>query len=105
MATREEIRNKLIDMLDEAEYFFKKDEDDRPRSYADTILDYLHSQGVVIKVDRDLVNTTSETEDIKSELHRAVNAHINNETTFIELMGRIVGTGYVAVKSLIGDEK
>ena len=69
------------------------------------ILELLHSQGVVIKVERDLVNTTSETEVVKSALHKAVDAHINNESTFIELMDSVVKAGYKATVPLIEEVK
>ena len=59
------------------------------------------SQGVMVKVERDLINTTSETEAIKSKLHKAIDAHIDNKTTFIELMDAVVKAGYIAVEPLI----
>ncbi len=50
MTKQEEIRNGLIDILDTTENPYT-DEDNRPRGYVDKILEYLHSQGVAIKVD------------------------------------------------------
>ena len=53
MTKQEEIRNRLIDFLDGLENPYT-DADNRPRGQVEELLKILDSQGVVIKVDREL---------------------------------------------------
>lgn len=67
-------------------------------------LQLLSDLGVVIKVERDLVNTTRETEAVKSKLFDAIDAYVGNKATFHDLMDGIVKAGYEATVPLIGEK-
>ena len=69
----------------------------------DDLLNYLHSQGVVIKVDRELPKNTTR-EVIPGDIEGSQRLRKVGDSYYEKAQKEMISMGYVTVKSLIGDK-